>query len=200
MMNIDRRRFVGAAIAGAAALASSRVFATPKSATTPARLPQAMAALDRLGSAVAHRDVIGIVDFSRQSSEQRFHLVNVAAGSILASWLVAHGRGSDPGNSGYAHRFSNIPGSNASSDGSYLTGGTYHGKHGTSCRLYGLDPQNSLAFERAIVIHSAHYVDSRLALSQGRIGRSEGCFAVQERDIAEVLGRLGPGRLLFAAK
>jgi len=166
----------------------------------PRQLPQAMAALDRHGTLIGYRDVIGIVDFSRHSSEPRFHLVDAVSGSVAATWLVAHGRGSDPGNSGWALRFSNVPGSNASSDGSYLTGALYRGKHGTSRRLTGLDPQNSAAFQRAIVIHGAHYVDSDLAVSEGRIGRSEGCFAVQECDIAEVLERLGPDRLLFVSK
>jgi hypothetical protein len=199
-MNIDRRRFVGAAFAGAAAMASSRVFAMPRPASDAARMPQALAALDRHGSSIAQRDMIGIVDFARHSSEPRFQLVDVASGRVTATWLVAHGRGSDPANSGWASRFSNQPGSYASSDGSYVTGDIYRGKHGSSRRLHGLDPQNSMAFERAIVIHGAHYVDSGLALSQGRIGRSEGCFAVQECDIAQVLDRLGPGRLLFAAR
>lgn len=200
IMNIDRRRFVGAAFAGAAAITSSRAFAMPRPTGEAARLPQALAALDRHGGTIPHRDTIGIVDFSRQSSDPRFQLIDVASGRVTATWLVAHGRGSDPGNSGWAFRFSNLPGSHASSDGSYLTGDIYRGKHGTSRRLRGLDPQNSLAFERAIVIHGANYVDSGLALSQGRIGRSQGCFAVQQCDIGDVLDRLGPGRLLFAAK
>lgn len=199
-MNIDRRRLVGAVIASIAATASSRVFAAPNSARLPARLPEALAALGRHGASVAQRDLVGIVDFARHSSEPRFDLVNIAAGRVVGSWLVAHGRGSDPGNSGWAHRFSNLPGSNASSEGSYLSGDIYPGKHGKSRRLRGLDAQNNLAFERAIVIHGARYVDSDLAISQGRIGRSEGCFAVQECDIGDVLERLGPGGLLFAAK
>jgi len=39
-----------------------------------------------------------------------------------------------------------------------------------------------------------------MAESAGRIGRSQGCFAVQQRDIAEVLARLGPGHLIYAAR
>ena len=87
-----------------------------------------------------------------------------------ADWKsdVAHGRGSDPANSGWAEHFSNRPGSNASSQGSFLTGDTYVGKHGRSRRLHGLDPQNNLAASRGIVIHSASYVDPGLALAQVR--------------------------------
>ena len=36
--------------------------------------------------------------------------------------------------------------------------------------------------------------------SAGRVGRSQGCFAVADDDIGAVRSRLGDGRLLFAAK
>jgi hypothetical protein len=36
--------------------------------------------------------------------------------------------------------------------------------------------------------------------AQGRIGRSQGCFAVADEVIRDVLERLGPGRLVFAWK
>ena len=46
------------------------------------------------------RDTIGIVDFSKPSSEPRFHLVDLADGEV-ESHRVCHGRGSDPAHSGY---------------------------------------------------------------------------------------------------
>jgi hypothetical protein len=39
-----------------------------------------------------------------------------------------------------------------------------------------------------------------MAQRHGRIGRSQGCFAVPDREIAEVMALLGEGRLLFAWK
>lgn len=197
-MNFNRRHFLGAVVAGTAGLVSQPAFAAVKLGERPALLGQAMAALDSQKSRIVQRDVVGLVDFSLPSHKHRFHLVDVEGGRILASYLVAHGRGSDPANSGWATRFSNRPGSNASSEGSYRIGETYYGKHGRSRRLHGLDPENSLAFQRAIVIHGASYVDARMAADQGRIGRSLGCFAVQQREIGEVLDRLGDGRLLYA--
>ena len=199
-MKFDRRRFLGGALAGSIALASS-----PGKAMAPAVLPGALladarAALDRHARNIPLRDVAGIVDFARHSRESRFRIVDLGSGHVLASYLVAHGRGSDPSNSGWAQRFSNVPGSHASAAGAYLTANTYHGKHGASRRLLGLDPGNNLALSRAIVIHGAEYVSEGLVSSQGRIGRSQGCFAVEQRVIAEVLGRLGPGRLLFVSK
>jgi len=97
-------------------------------------------------------------------------------------------------------RLSNRPSSNASCQGSFLTGDTYAGKHGRSRRLRGLEDENSLAESRGIVIHAAPYVDSGMATTRGRIGRSEGCFAVSRDDIDLLLDRLGAGRLLFASK
>ena len=199
-MNINRRRFVGAFVAGSAAVLSPRAFAQVKSADRPDLLPQAMAALDTHGFRIANRNLVGLVDFSAPSRDARFHLVDIANGRVSTSFLVAHGSGSDPGNSGWVQRFSNRPGSNASSHGSYMTGNSYYGQHGRSRRLEGLDADNSNAWQRAIVIHGADYVSGQLAETQGRVGRSQGCFAVSRRDIGDVLGRLGSGYLLYAAK
>lgn len=114
--------------------------------------------------------------------------------------LVAHGRGSDPDHSGWVERFSNEPGSAASSRGAYLTQDIYQGKHGSSRRLLGLDPQNSNAQPRAIVIHAAWYVGPQMIQDHGKLGRSEGCFAFSDNDLSMVLDRLGSGRLIYADK
>ena len=136
----------------------------------------------------------------RQIVPTTVEIVDIAGGRVLSRHLVAHGSGSDPANSGWVQRFSNVPGSNASSPGSFLTGQAYSGKHGRSRRLIGLDPENSLALPRNIVIHGARYVSHSAASNAGRIGRSQGCFAVPTSEIDEVLELLGPGRLLYAAK
>jgi hypothetical protein len=180
-------------------MVAPRSFAAVRLDDQPSLLPRAMAALNSHRS-IPNRDIVGIVDFSAPSRAPRFHFVDVGNGRVLMTHLVSHGRGSDPANSGWLELFSNRPGSNASSGGSFMTGDTYYGKHGRSRRLIGLDPENSLALSRGIVIHAAEYVSPEYALSQGRVGRSQGCFAVSERAIDEVLARLGPGRLLFAAK
>lgn len=161
-------------------------------------LPRALAALDRHSSVIAVRDRIGIVDFSQPSREARFHIVDLAGGTVSTPLLVAHGKGSDPANCGMAQHFSNVIDSEASSRGSYVTGEVYYGKHGRSRRLIGLDPDNDRALERGIVIHAASYVTPAVVAMQGRVGRSQGCFAVNPREITHVLEALGPGRLLFA--
>ena len=67
-----------------------------------------------------------------------------------------------------------------------------------SRRLVGLDPENDQAEPRGIVIHSAPYVCADFVAQFGRVGRSEGCFAVSSSEISSVLDLLGPGRLLYA--
>lgn len=211
-MNLNRRHFLGASLIAGAGLLAPSTLATPAAkgavpplpaepvpVDQPLALRQALAALDRHSAKIALRDRIAVADYSLHSKELRFLLVDVASGRIEKSYLVSHGRGSDPANSGFVERFSNRPGSNASSRGSFLTGDTYVGKHGRSRRLQGLEEHNDMAFARAIVIHGADYVDRNMALDQGRIGRSLGCFAFERSEIGEVLERLGPGRLLFAS-
>jgi hypothetical protein len=198
-MMLNRRQMLGAAFIVTAGLGAGQALASGGTGSRPGLLPRAMAALQTHSSSIAHRDVIGIVDFAYPSRVPRFHLVDLVGGKT-STFLVSHGRGSDPANSGWLQRFSNQPGSNASCDGSFVIGQTYFGKHGRSRRLHGLDPMNSMAASRAIVIHAADYVSDDMARNHGRIGRSQGCFAVSSQDIDEVLSRLGPGRLLFAAK
>ena len=96
--------------------------------------------------------------------------------------------------------FSNAPGSYATSQGAYLTSDTYEGKHGQSMRLAGLDPQNSNAAPRAIVVHAAWYVGPDIVSAHGKLGRSQGCLALAASDLPHVLNRLGSGRLIFAGK
>jgi hypothetical protein len=155
--------------------------------------------LQRAGGLVTHADLVGVADFSQPSSVPRFHLVDVASGRI-DSLLVAHGRGSDPTHTGWLKSFSNAPGSAATSEGCYLTGDYYTGGHGRSMKLKGLDPTNSNAESRAVVVHAAWYVGPDMVRQHGQLGRSEGCLAVSPSDLPGVLERLGPGRLIVARK
>lgn len=165
----------------------------------PQLLRRALAALDEHAKAIRHRDRIAIVDFSAPSSEPRLHFLDVASGRA-SRMLVAHGSGSDPRHTGYLERFSNAEGSNASSEGAFLTGDYYVGKHGRSQRLAGLDPTNNHAMERAIVIHGAWYANEDMIQAHGKLGRSQGCFAVGETCLKEMFDHLGTGRLLYAAR
>ena len=158
---------------------------------------RAKAALDQ--HQVGPRDVIGIADFSRPSSEHRFHLVDLQNGTV-ESHLVCHGRGSDPAHSGYLERFSNDFGSYATSNGTYVTGDYYQGKYGLSLRVRGLDWSNNNAEARAIVIHNAWYAEPEMLAQHGQLGRSEGCFAMPKASQYEVMKRLAGGRMIYADK
>jgi hypothetical protein len=165
----------------------------------PRLLARARASFDRHRSSLAHTDVVGIADFSRPSRDHRFFLLNTANGNV-SNHLVAHGRGSDPDHSGYVERFSNAMGSEASSQGAYVTDDFYEGKYGRSIRLSGLDWSNSNAHARAIVVHHAWYAEPDQLEQYGKLGRSEGCFALPYSSLQQALARLGPGRLLYADK
>jgi hypothetical protein len=160
---------------------------------------RALAALEQHRDSIAFRDVVAIADFSLPSSAPRFHLLSLADGGVT-SYLVAHGRGSDPAHTGWLERFSNLPHSYATSAGAYRTDSRYVGGHGASIRLDGLDATNSNAASRAIVVHGAWYVSEQMVGRSGMLGRSEGCFAVDPSSLGELLSRLGPGRLIYADK
>ncbi len=204
-LSISRRHLLqGGAAAGilaAARPAAAQVFAAPaaKPVVNPLLLARAKAALEAKSMVIRQRDIIGIADFSRASREPRFYLVNLLGGTVT-DYHVAHGRGSDPAHSGWLERFSNMPGSEASSNGAYVTGDIYYGKYGRSLRLNGLDYSNSNALGRAIVVHGAWYSEPKVAEAHGKLGRSEGCFALGETNLQYVLFQLGSGRLLYADK
>jgi hypothetical protein len=165
----------------------------------PALLRRALAARDRHAARITQRNTIAIADFDASSSVPRLHLVDLHGGQVT-SLLVAHGRGSDPDHTGWLEHFSNDPGSAASSAGAYVTADIYEGQHGRSRRLIGLDRTNSNAQSRSIVIHAAWYVSPEVIHEHGKLGRSEGCFAVSQADLDQVLSRLGSGHLIYADK
>jgi L,D-transpeptidase-like protein len=168
-------------------------------AIDPRLLARARAAYDRHRGQLRNTDIVGIADFSKASRDPRFFLFDTRSGRV-SQHLVAHGRGSDPAHSGWLEHFSNRIGSEASSHGGYVTGDFYQGKYGRSLRLSGLDASNSNAGPRGIVVHSAWYAEPQVAAEYGKLGRSEGCFALSHDSLREVLARLGPGRFLYADK
>lgn len=186
---------------GLPGLARPTATAMPASPMTirPDLFRRALQALQKHGDRIQKRDRIALVDFDLPSSQPRFHIVDLDSGRSR-SLLVAHGRGSDPEHTGWLTRFSNVVGSAASSDGAYLTGDIYVGQHGRSRRLYGLDRTNSNVQERAIVVHSAWYVGADMIAQHGKLGRSEGCFALSASDLEDTLATLGQGRMIYADK
>ena len=164
----------------------------------PELFSKAKAALDSRNW-IKHRDFIGVADFAKGSADPRFHIVHLPSG-FVETYRVAHGSGSDPGHTGFLDRFSNVVGSEATSNGAYMTAGTYHGKYGLSMKVRGLDWSNNNAESRAIVIHNAWYAEPEMVDIHGKLGRSQGCFAFSRKDQWNVMNRLGDGRMIFADK
>jgi hypothetical protein len=199
---LSRRFFINLVIAGLASGCARATLARGRTESVGGQidsslLRRALDALEQLHDGISYRDFIGVADFSLPSRAPRFHLVNLADGNVR-SHLVAHGRGSDPAHTGWLERFSNDPRSNATSAGAYRTGSLYLGAHGRSMRLEGLDPTNSNALSRAIVVHGAWYVNEEMIGHSGMLGRSQGCLAVADSSLPEIMARLGPGRLIYA--
>jgi hypothetical protein len=197
-MSLSRRQMLVSSACGLVAASAGSAFAAL--AIAPDLLRDALAALDRHGSQSPNHDVIAVADFALPSCRPRFHLVDVASQRVVASHLVAHGRGSDPRHTGWLERFSNDPGSYATSAGAFRTDGFYEGGHGRSIRLSGLDPSNNNALSRAIVVHGAWYVSESVAAVHGVLGRSQGCFALSASSLSSVMERLGPGHMIYAGK
>jgi len=201
---LSRRFFINLALVGVASMSAGARLVRGRTQSidgkiNPGLLQRARDALERHRDNISYRDFIGIADFSLPSRAPRFHLVNLADGNVQ-SHLVAHGRGSDPSHTGWLERFSNEIHSNATSAGAYKTGSGYVGAHGHSMRLEGLDPTNSNALSRAIVVHAAWYANEQVIRHTGMLGRSQGCFAVADSSLPEIMARLGPGRLIYADK
>lgn len=197
---ISRRQLIRIGAAASLLGSGGAAFAQiPDAGLSAAVRRSALAALAGHREQLTYVDRIGIVDFTQPSSARRLFILDIATGTTQ-SHLVAHGRGSDPTHTGWALRFSNEPGSLASSSGAYVSGAEYRGKHGRSMRVIGLDPENANAESRAIVVHAASYVGPDIAARAGKLGRSQGCFAVSDASLADVLGQLGAGRLIYAAK
>ncbi|HUQ13273.1 MAG TPA: murein L,D-transpeptidase catalytic domain family protein [Novosphingobium sp.] len=197
---VDRRTVLAGAAAGMAATALPvRAFAQPYTIAEQHRriLDVAKREVERAGSTLWRRDIVGVADFGLPSSLPRLHFANLEAGTVR-SFLVAHGKGSDPDHDGFLHWFSNEPGSLATSRGAYISFEWYVGKYGVSIRLGGLDPDNSNVLMRAIVMHAAPYAAPAMLEKFGKLGRSDGCLAMAPDDFNEALLHLSGGRMIFA--
>ncbi len=136
-----------------------------------------------------------IVDFSKHSRKYRLFMMNMLTGAV-GTMRTSHGKGSDVNNDGYAESFSNVPESNQSTLGFFLTGESYIGKNGYSLRIDGLSATNSMARDRAIVIHGGDYVKEQ-PIKQGR---SLGCFVLAWENRKYVIDRVKDGVLLYAGR
>ncbi|MGB1242083.1 MAG: murein L,D-transpeptidase catalytic domain family protein [Chitinophagales bacterium] len=150
------------------------------------------------GQIRANKSTLSIVDFSKPSYQKRLYIVDIKTRKVLHYTYVAHGK-----NTGLvsADKFSNTHQSLQSSLGFYKTAETYHGKHGYSLRLDGVERGfNSNARGRAVVMHGADYVSRDFVKRNGRLGRSWGCPAVSRAESKPIINNIKGGNCLFIYK
>jgi hypothetical protein len=142
-----------------------------------------------------NNNVISIIDFQKPSTHKRLFVIDLAARKILFNTYTSHGKNTGDN---IATDFSNVPESNKSSVGFYVTAETYLGKHGYSLRLEGKDASfNNNARRRAIVVHGADYVSEKFIKTYGRLGRSQGCPALPQEISKDIIDTIKDGSLLF---
>lgn len=141
------------------------------------------------------------VDYGQPATKKRGYVFDMETLEIVdGPFTVAHGRGSSTSRYGVPTRFSNKPGSAATSLGLYLAQETYafRGKAGggryssVGLRLQGVSGDyNDNARARGVVAHGAPYV------TPARAGRSEGCPAIEQSRAKRLLPKLAHGGMVF---
>jgi len=142
--------------------------------------------------------LLSIADFDQKSTSKRLYVLDLSKKQIVLNTWVAHGQRSGEDET---VTFSNQNDSYSSSIGFYVTGEEYVGTHGRSLRLDGMDAgYNDNARMRSIVIHGAPYVSQGTIEALGRLGRSQGCPAVNPKLSDQLISAMGEGSVLFINK
>lgn len=141
------------------------------------------------------------VDYGLPSTTPRGYVFDMNSLKIVdGPFTVAHGRGSSVKKYGVPTRFSNAPGSAATSLGLYVAEETYsfhghasgHAYSSLGLRLTGVSGDyNDNARARRVVAHGAPYV------TPTRAGRSEGCPAMEQSRARKLLPTLANGGMVF---
>ena len=175
-----------------AAILAKYAYLDPTHIVPTQALSDAVVYYSKNASKLKNKNYITIINFAESSKRKRFFIVDMNSGSVWALH-VAHGKGSDSNHDGYAEKFSNTSGSNASSLGYYITAETYNGSNGYSLRLDGQSSTNSNARRRAVVVHGANYVQEKDVIQ----GRSWGCPALDQSVKTKVINAIKGGSLMY---
>jgi hypothetical protein len=142
------------------------------------------------------RPILTVIDYSKKSIEKRLWVFDLSRNKLIFETYVTHGVKSGQTQ---ATRFSNVDGSLQTSLGVFTTGETYHGSHGYSLRMDGLEKGiNHNARKRAIVIHGANYATENYIKRKGTLGLSWGCPAVDPSISRRLIDTIKNGSLIFA--
>ncbi len=145
-----------------------------------------------------------IVDFGKNSGEERFFIYDIKKDKYVYSGLVQHGNGK--GNTASKPKFSNVIGSNCSSLGLYkiTRKDNMHSWPNAPCfRMVGLDSTNSNAMARGILIHPS--LTRTLmpfeiwGLDLPLTWESQGCFAVSCNTMYEITKRFKKNNMYLYA-
>ena len=149
------------------------------------------------------KTIFTIIDFTQPSDQKRMYVMDLATGELLFHELVTHGS-----NSGgrYATKFSNRDSSDQSRLGLSKTAETYDSAKfgGTALRLDGLERGvNDNMRSRAVVMHQAAYatqdaIDTNAQSGDRRLGRSQGCPAMDPKVAGKVIKTIKNGSLVFS--
>lgn len=149
------------------------------------------------------KSIFSIIDFSLPSDQKRLWVIDVDSGKLLHHELVTHGSGTG---SRMATKFSNVEGSNQSSLGLSRTAETYESAKfgGTALRIDGLERGfNDKMRSRAVVMHQANYatpaaIEENRKAGESRLGRSQGCPALDPKVAGAVIKTIKNGTLIFS--
>lgn len=145
--------------------------------------------------ALNEKGLLSIIDFSKPSTQKRFYTIDLKGHVVKYHSYVAHGRNTGEDR---ATAFSNVPHSNQSSLGFYVTGETYVGSKGYSLRLDGMEKSfNDNIRSRAVVMHAADYATESFIRRYGRLGRSQGCPALPPGISREVIDTIKDKTAIF---
>lgn len=130
-----------------------------------------------------------VVDFSIYSGKERLFIVDINNNRIDVSGLCAHGIGKSF-DCAFKPKFSNEIGSNLSSLGHYKLGMSRNtSKYNLNAiELHGLDPTNSNAYARGILIHNG-LPDVKIIVLPC-LPLSQGCFTVTSNAFNKLTKRM----------
>jgi hypothetical protein len=131
------------------------------------------------------KGIIIIVDYRKNIFSDRLFVLDMDKKKIIISCKVSHAW-----NSGvlFPTSYSNVPGTNKTSKGTYITRGTKYGNFGYSMVIDGLDQGiNDNAKSRAIIFHSDRKMNTKW---------SNGCFATSENINKKIIDLTKNGTLV----
>ncbi|MBK8340008.1 MAG: murein L,D-transpeptidase catalytic domain family protein [Flavobacteriales bacterium] len=140
--------------------------------------------------------MLAIADMTRPSTEPRLTVIDLDARVVVMRTLVAHGQGTGELMAEY---FSNTEGSHQTSLGLYRVGAEIRQpktRAGLAAPRVGSRGERS-TLSRQIIMHGADYVSEEFIAVHGRLGRSWGCPAVPQAEMAKLTKLLGDGGLLY---